>query len=200
MAGKGFCLSFECLKFCVYIIYIIYYVITLLEYVCRACDQVFDFQSRYDRHLQSASHKRNVAFETVADYDEYAPEHGTDPQFYESSGTAVPNASVFQHEDECTTGLKQPEYTEMDLALHLTGGGSSDDRPDSSEADIFSGMQVKSQTLYILITACVYCIKSVDVEDLTYIETLEKDFSPFTSKAQALLFMLLHSPRPIVST
>ena len=39
----------------------------------------------------------------------------------------------------------------------------------------------------------------LELEELTEMDSQEDDFAPFTSKVHALTFMLLHSPRPIVS-
>ena len=39
----------------------------------------------------------------------------------------------------------------------------------------------------------------IELEELTELPVIDDDFTPFSSKVHALLFMLLHCPRPIVS-
>ena len=39
-----------------------------------------------------------------------------------------------------------------------------------------------------------------ELEELAELHVSSDDFSPFSSKVHALLFMLIHSPRPIVSS
>ena len=161
------------------------------ELYCEICGIQFLFKSKYLRHLKSTSHQRLQRVLNV-EYIEESTDHDVAMEIEVTQSVISEDAS-----SEATTSDDNDLDSFANVEVNSTTGDDIELNDFlNNEDDELAGKLINSLFFNFPLT---YVLEFGDVIECINESSQSQDYSPFPSAIYALLFMLINSPRPIVS-